>query len=150
MEIADASHRILDSESAMRYTVSMKNNDVQISGSGRSFQLAQRRRKSRAFKVRHDEALFITLPRSLWGIFDWMKSEFGVSDYELVLEHSDLATTHNVTNNHNFLENLQFAIETMLQLHRSELHQSQYCCAPANDDSMHDLSHLTSHASFNC
>ena len=132
----------------MRYTFPMSNNDVHISGSSRAFQLAQRRRKSRVFKVRHDEALFITLPLSLWGIFDWMKSEFGLSDYELVLEHSDLAANHHVTRNRNFLENLQFGIESMLQLHRNELHQNQHDSVPANDDKMHDFSHLNSRTSF--
>ena len=119
----------------------MGENDVHISGSGRAFHLEQRKRSSRVFKVQNDEVYHITLAAHLWGIFDWMKAAYGASDYELVVEHSHLVRDNHVTANRNFLENLQFAIEAKLQLHRNELFQQTHGVIPANDDKMHDFSH---------
>lgn len=70
-----------------------------------------------------------------------MKSHLGMDDYEIVAERQSIAEECHVTVNKNFAENLQFAVEEFVKLHRNERHQDRSVTYPANDEEMHHFYH---------
>ena len=129
----------MDNQSGICYHDQMRDSDVQLQGFGRSFQLKERRRSSRIFRISPSDAYVITLSAHYWKTFDQMKQHIGSTDVQMLLDAHDYAEWSSRTYGKSYVEGLHESLILSLQFYRNAMHQVDYGIVPANADQNHNL-----------